>query len=1124
MATRMSLRNPFGSDNPVTPRRHLVLQHERRLLQKAAAGDNGDDGDNENGREGLPELKPGEEQLKSFYEPSLPAGTYSVTVAQTIVRTEDDKIKLKSHQDFTVDAPQIALPSGAVHSTYPPQGHSDTVDVLPHVVLNDPHLPWERNASNVTGKDAKRNKVPWLALLVFTQDELRVPASDLSANFGRKKQSDRTLTIHATCKEIMSWKAMASPLKGLSLADKDTVDVVLLKSDLFTALVTRYQHGTATAVEGQGKADVSRYRFLAHVRNINTEGMAEAVTREDGLFSIVVSHRIGPLDTTQPTTMAAHLVSIEGVESMVLPIATKYVGLCSLHSWTYASLPAGSLTSYDLFAHIGQTLDLLRMPESFIDAAGRDEVSQRIASRLRDGYTLTKYHSRTGEVTAAITRGPFTPTVVPHPVNDHWKNTPNSGDDLQILDSKVGLMDISYSAAWNLGKAMAVADQNFATALGRLRSMIFDKTVDQSKKDLLKLHDGFLSREDVLRSMPQLATNLAKLRIQSHDGKHHHRWLRRPHKRIDLSLHNRGVRHVFAKNVHSVTRKLASSADDGNGRHQALFNGHNQPVSEDWAVVLNWVMDRMYFFDILAHVLIPDPGYLPQESLRFFHIDANWVDAFVDGALSVANHTGSDKVRSSIKEQINEYLRSKHDILRWSPQLPTFGFLMRSKLVKRFPDLRVTAARSKNDLRAPILRLENIDEEVMLCLFDRLPSATDFSMLTFTQPPHQQCFSIAALISKDCFETVYKRVHEDASETDSRRDKSLGSRTWSPDTENPVFVWGENSEIRTLLFPAWSRNIFDTIKKGMQDLGYKFEDECPSAALSAIQLSSSVYHMPIKFSPTNDSLPGLEKSAMKNLPRALKLIEVKGWVLDSEPIWDIDSPEHNIGIRLPSSRIDRAAIRGSGSMPMMRPSHLPQPHFQRVTNDLTLSTELVQAEARQQAADDDESNGQAASNLATVPAIAISVHAWGKPTGSAILTGTGIPQDLIFGVSCTFDTDSSYRLQQLRITVALGDTSCAPATCFLTANYHGPGATMLANLRLCPRVKFGDGGESLNVLLVPRSRKGSVPVQNVASMSFVLPQVEINEYEEAVDLALGYRAEYDSTHVEGKFGVKLVPT
>lgn len=102
----------------------------------------------------------------------------------------------------------------------------------------------------------------------------------------------------------------------------------------------------------------------------------------------------------------------------------------------------------------------------------------------------------------------------------------------------------------------------------------------------------------------------------------------------------------------------------------------------------------------------------------------------------------------------------------------------------------------------------------------------------------------------------------------------------------PVFVWGDNLEIRTLLFPAWSSDVHCAIQKGMRAPGYKFDDDVPSAALCAIQLNSLVYHMPIVIRPPQGD--GQEEQArapsLRDASRTLTLLGVKGWkASESEP-------------------------------------------------------------------------------------------------------------------------------------------------------------------------------------------------------------------------------------------------
>ncbi|KAM0309261.1 hypothetical protein ACHAPQ_012590, partial [Fusarium lateritium] len=89
------------------------------------------------------------------------------------------------------------------------------------------------------------------------------------------------------------------------------------------------------------------------------------------------------------------------------------------------------------------------------------------------------------------------------------------------------------------------------------------------------------------------------------------------------------------------------------GKDGMMYDETNDPVSTDWMVVLSWIVDRMFLDRVPAHYLISDPSHLPPEALRFFYIDPNWVDAMVDGALSLANHMGQDMDRAAIKWGIN---------------------------------------------------------------------------------------------------------------------------------------------------------------------------------------------------------------------------------------------------------------------------------------------------------------------------------------------------------------------------------------------------------------------------------------------------------------------------------------
>lgn len=116
-------------------------------------------------------LKPGHMRLYSFYAPSLTPGPYGIEAVQVIKsdikgpnpKSEElDVFNYESPaagstvgtlkpsappilQQFNVIAPQFYIDPRVVNSFYPPPGHLDEGRVLPHIVFNDPHLPWDRD-------------------------------------------------------------------------------------------------------------------------------------------------------------------------------------------------------------------------------------------------------------------------------------------------------------------------------------------------------------------------------------------------------------------------------------------------------------------------------------------------------------------------------------------------------------------------------------------------------------------------------------------------------------------------------------------------------------------------------------------------------------------------------------------------------------------------------------------------------------------------------------------------------------------------------------------------------------------------------------------------------------------
>jgi hypothetical protein len=1083
-----------------------------------------------------PLLGPGEEQLYSFYSPALKDARYHIEVNQTVhppvgARTSQTKsLQLTSDtQQFEIVGPRFSLPPSDIQTVYPPQGHGDHLRILPHVVFNDPHIPWERDGSKDTTD--QRNMVPWLALLVFTQDELRLNQTQM-ASFPAGLAQSTTLSISMTLNDVYGLvdnKAVVFPVQRNNEEDPITDEVkaakndfIFVPSDLFESFVAKYK-ADGTRDPAQTNADVSRYKFLAHVRNINTQGMALAAgdQPEQGLYSVVVAHRVGPWDIKRPTPVVVHLVSIEGVEdNIAIPVKSQapLVALSSLYSWTYQCLPPDSLDFFDAMTDLANTVSFLRpapaVYSSLAAGANPTAAQKRLAKRMEDGYSLTRYLAQTGEETVAFTRGPFVPAKVTHAL----KFQSTFATDLQILDRTLGIMDISYASAWELGKTMAVADQAFTATVSRIRTAIHDQAMQAAKATVLSSVNRTASQiasslQGHINTLAALTGGCAAFKLDPE-----RKW-NRPSAAVreSLSFFSPAIRDdgQFLIEAEKVARRLASSTDSTDG-HYLFYNEHNQPASTDWAHMLAWILDRMSFFGIPAHYLITDPSHLPHESLRFFIIDPNWVDAFIDGALSIANHLeqDDDSIRTAIKTTLTDYFDKVDPQIGFAPQIPKSGFLLRSAVVKQFPHLVLSAPWPDGyPGRAEILRQENIDEEVMLVLFDRVPGDGLLTTLTLSQPPHQQCFAAANHVgpdekdaTKEVFEMTYGQVYTiDKQPVGQARRQKLDVPTtkWTNGEASPGFDWSS----RTLIFPNFAQIVLDNISTGMHKLpktpdGDPFTDTVPSAALVGIQLNDKMCQISIEFPTVSANTNPNPNVAPATLHTAIR----------EQP----DTPDRSTGKTLSmvgrtdkfntAEAVRRLLQRSEAYSRSSAPASAPS------STTPAYKTTPVAPPTPTKAADLVSSHvaaiGPPVRVLAPPPAgsippqYKISCLLAGNlqnKTGTGVPTLSGYPIDLVFTVRNVGDASKldkqGLRIAEVRLVIPLGDVTVkgkllpAQSAAMLTRR-------MLRNLRWNALLTPGTGKDSntLLVQLLPRSSSGAESILRSGDVSFVLGQVDVNPY------------------------------
>jgi hypothetical protein len=141
---------------------------------------------------------------------------------------------------------------------------------------------------------------------------------------------------------------------------------------------------------------------------------------------------------------------------------------------------------------------------------------------------------------------------------------------------------------------------------------------------------------------------------------------------------------------------------------------------------LSLLTDLSLLRGVPLRYLVPDERLLPAESIRFFHVDQEWVSALVDGASSIGRLTSADAERDRVDPPPVEVRELT-------------GALIRSDLISGYPALQVDAYRGTTD-ESPLspIRVERLSLGILLCLFEGV-----FDRFDLHQPQSAQHFGVS---------------------------------------------------------------------------------------------------------------------------------------------------------------------------------------------------------------------------------------------------------------------------------------------------------------------------------------------------------------------------------------------
>ncbi len=385
--------------------------------------------------------KPDKVQFLQFHQPTLESGNYHLTLEQTIKAGDKNPEKTYSRElTFTVQGERFGpLTPQDIYTVFPPpESLGEHSNVLPHITVTRSTLPWER----YPGKEDEN--LPWLILLLFRDSDF-------------EEESDKPKPHNITLGELKAGEGnIFFPEIELEVGQKEEelVTVIDVKKKYLKDILPT--HGDLA--------------FLAHARKAFYSQKAKEEDDDKNLFATIISNRL-----PEPNGMSMlYLVSIEGRYTeqgfdYLKAEDEDLIRFVSLANWNFNCIdPEQSFTQ--LLQRLNRNPYTLRLPKT--ENKHADEY-------LVNSYITVPHSMRQGSKTYSWYRGPLSGGLNA----ETYKLPAKAADELLRYDSEIGMFDISYAAAWQLGRMLMLQNQKLATELFNWKREYFQnqKKLEQTK-------------------------------------------------------------------------------------------------------------------------------------------------------------------------------------------------------------------------------------------------------------------------------------------------------------------------------------------------------------------------------------------------------------------------------------------------------------------------------------------------------------------------------------------------------------------------------------------------------------------------------------------------------------------
>jgi hypothetical protein len=667
--------------------------------------------------------------LMDNYYPTLASGKYRLNVRQSInlnntkqssfFSEEDEQFISKEELEFIVEGPRFRIDQSDIHSLYPAQqSQADYSGSLSHIVFNKRTLPWERKVSS-----NENQRPPWMALILFREQEL---LDGISPELMQKNQVTANCAIRGSLKDFVNSHSDSSvlypKLDSTSGAELEQyIEWIQIPLSDFKTQIKSFDEQA----------------WLSHCRQVDTDNKVPLDLKDNGMFSVCMGNRLINLpdqnNSIHPNVQPyiAHLVSLEGLDSMLQPrVITapdniNKVALISLFSWRFTHASDDKESFKNLAKGLNRQDNLL-LRLSVPTPAGKNEQERQLKQRIDAGFVPLAFHILTGEDTLAWYRGPLSPIRTAGFSEEVLFTTTSKA---MIYDMDEGLFDHSYSAAWQLGRSLSLANQNFSYQVFDYKRRQYEEVIllfERSQSPYIQDK----SLENLLSSTPVLQAFNKELQTNKLEGFNEYINSDDIQKNVGIIPENekeyKEKLELFLRNDKDKFKKYKIIEPSFDMR-QRLKDNISKLMDDLLPQLAQWYL----FHQIPFQYLVANEKLLPTESLRFFYVDQQWQHALIDGALSVGMSSSFDaEFYQIVKQTVYRQVQTHCQHLRQQGISPKdnngketvsdqiglmSGVIVRSNLVVYWPGLEVEAFDENGELLV-ILRMDHLSEEVLLVI------------------------------------------------------------------------------------------------------------------------------------------------------------------------------------------------------------------------------------------------------------------------------------------------------------------------------------------------------------------------------------------------------------------------